>query len=267
MVLFINGVKNLNLFKITYEVFKDNFKELKKVLEKHDKIKLNELLKTESGKKKFNRIQRKITQQLHNYLSSAYSLNKISISRKNRFEKAGILFEYEEKVNEYFKENDIAIFIKDLRAFTQHYKIPQISTRTSFSRSGDNNFDIKTSLFINSSYLEGFDWKPVSKRIIKSHSKGIDIKKYLSDYFNLATDFHNWFVSQQQKILHEDIKYVKSMEKEIRQRSLLFSIKNFFRQEEIGKRDNFEKMIFNFISIHFLNKINGVSIQHLLLYH
>jgi hypothetical protein len=251
-------IKEYRLFRNSYRVFYGNYRELMKEISKHEKIDLYEFTHSKNGKKKLQRHQLEITRCLHNYLASAFTL--IDNTRKQTRVKDNKAFqeEVDSKIKEHFIDNSTAIFIKDLRQFTQHYKMPQVSTTTSFSRTNDNDLDKETKLWITTTHLAGFEWNPASRKIIEDHPKGVEIKEMIKDYYELVTCFQKWYEKRQKSLLKSELAYISKQEKKLKKDQTIFNLNRFFATGSIKKED-FENLLFRHISTFFINKIANSS--------
>jgi len=252
-------IRELRLFSNSYQVFNGNYKELIKKLTKHERISLIELIHPKNGQQKqLRKHQLEITRCLHNFLASAYSLIDNTRKQTKSLGDASFQNEYNKKVEELFKNNTISIFIKELRRFTQHFKMPQVSTTISFTKRYNIEFYQETKLFITTSYLIGFDWSPKSKKIIEDNPNGVEIKVMLNEYYDLVTKFQKWYEQKQKLLLKIELSYISRQEKELKKRQTVFDLNRFFASGST-KKDEFEKMLFGHISTYFFNKITNSS--------
>jgi len=247
-------IREYRLFRNSYRVFNGNYRELIKEIVKSEKIDLFELTHSKNGKKKLQRYQLEITRCLHNYLASALTL--IDNTRKQTKVQDNKTFqdEVDLRIKEHFIDNSTVIFIKDLRQFTQHYKMPQVSTTTSFSRTDDDELDKETKLWITTTHLAGFEWKAASRKIIEDHPKGVEIKEIINDYFELVSSFQKWYEKRQKSLLKSELAYISKQEKILKKDQTIFNLNRFFATGS-NKREDFEKVLFRHISTFFINKI------------
>lgn len=251
-------LKNFRLFRNSYGVFKGNFMELIKILNKHEKVDIYELVHSKNGQKKLDKFHLEITRCLHNFLASAFSL--IDNTRKQTKSSGDIFFQNElnEKITELFSNNTTHIFIKDLRNFTQHFKMPQVSSKTSFTRADDKGLNNETKLYITTTHLIGFEWSAKSKEIIKNNTKGVYIKSILHEYYNLVTNFQKWYEQKQKGLLKTELLYISKQEKELKKQQFIFNLNIFFSNGSKSK-DEFEKILFRHISTFYYKKIINCS--------
>jgi hypothetical protein len=253
-----DSIIRFKLFKNSYKVFSLNYKEFEKQLKKHETIDLNELLKTKNGMKKLGKYQIEITRCLHNFLASALTLIDNSRVQISKIDSVSFQDEYKKNIESFFTNNPTSIFVKDLRRFAQHYKMPQVSTSTHYST--ENFFDLKveTKLFITTYHLKGFDWSSQSKKRIEQNPKGIEIKGILDEYFCLVSEFQKWFEKRLKQHLDKEFSFISKQEKELNRMQLVFRLNRYIEDSKNGK-DEFEKLIFRHISTYFIRRINNCS--------
>jgi len=251
-------IREYRLFRNSYRVFKGNYRELIKEIIRQEKIDLFELTHSKNGKKKLQRFQLEITRCLHNYLAAALTLIDNTRKQTKVRDNKAFLDEVDSKIKEHFINNSTAIFIKDLRQFTQHYKMPQVSTTTSFSRTDNDELDKETKLWITTTHLTGFEWKPASRKIIEDHPKGVEIKEIIKDYFELVTIFQKWYEKRQKCLLMSELAFVSKQEKILKRDQTIFNLNRFFVTGS-STREDFEKLLFKHISTFFINKITNSS--------
>lgn len=250
-------IQEFRLFQSSFEVFAGNYRELQKKLLRHGKIDLHELLHSKNGSKKLRKIHLEIIRCLHNFLASALSLidnTRENVSNSNDNFKS----DYKDKINSIFKDNSISIFIKDFRRFAQHYKMPPVSTRTTFRRIEPDQLERETFLLITTSHLLDFSWSASSRVMIEQSPKGIEINKILTEYYILVRDFQQWYKKSQKSSLKNDLKYISAQEKVLNSQAALFNLSRFVDQGENGFEE-FKKVLFRHISTYFINKITNCT--------
>jgi hypothetical protein len=250
-------IQELRLFQSAYEVFEGNYKELQKRLLHHRKIDLHELLQSKNGSKKLKKIHLEITRCLHNFLASSFSLidnTRENVSNSN----TDFRSEYKDKINSIFSDSPISTFIKDLRRFTQHYKMPPVSTRTTIRRVEPDQLERETFLLITTSHLLNFGWSATSRKMIEQNPKGIEINRIISDYYILVRDFHKWYKKSQKSLLKNDLKYISTQEKILNSQAAVFNLSRFIDQGKTSFEE-LKKVLFRHISTYFINKITNCT--------
>ncbi|MGZ4078799.1 MAG: hypothetical protein ACXVDW_15040, partial [Bacteroidia bacterium] len=231
----LNKIKH---FKISLEIFENNYIELIHHLEKHnDPIESIKLLKIDTRKELFA-YQREITRYLHNYIASALSLVDHSRNHFRELYTDESFPEYQQEIDLKFKLNPLANFIKDLRQYFQHYKIPGVSTNVKFE---NNKIEMKLLLPLKEiSLFSG--WRAKSKEFLNQHKDDIDIIIVIKQYHQLVIEFYDWFQAKQMDIHKPDKDKVDRHVHKIRQLELL-SLLEKIKYEKLSIKE-FESLLF-----------------------
>ncbi len=135
---------------------------------------------------------REIGRRIHNYSAAWLSLvdhtriiyNKLKASEIPHVQNFAV--EYDTKMNECLKDNFENLFIKDLRRYVQHKKVP-VPTLQFKANSSQAGFSFE----FNSSEIENFDWNRKVKNYIESH-RSIPIGEIIEKHFFVMKEFYLW---------------------------------------------------------------------------
>jgi hypothetical protein len=139
--------------------------------------------------------QIEFTRRLHNYLSSVFSLLEHTYAFKNSLDNEKFNKRYSEQL-EASDLSDKVTFLKDLRNYTQHYKLPFVTATLSYQatdiESGEG--EIEQTLSLNQEPLLEWDgWNSDSRAYLEELDDEIDIGAVAEDYQEAIIDFYDWF--------------------------------------------------------------------------
>src|ERR1700749_4998069 len=104
----------------------------------------------------------------------------------------------------------MAKFVKDLRNYFQHYKIPDFFSTVSYK---ENEPDFKIKLLLPTAELLNYSgWKSLAKQFMKDQGESIDLLVLIQDYKNLVEEFYIWFNKRQREIHEKDYDKVEEQE-------------------------------------------------------
>jgi len=137
-----------------------------------------------------------IFRHFHNYFSSYLSLtDHTRVLYRELYEPLNLLSEYQDKVDNYFKNHKLSIFIKELRQYIQHYKLPYLTSQIKRNKSfGGFNPHL---LIEVEDLLEFSGWKKHSREFIGENPDGVDLPLVVKTHFNHTAEFYHWFFKAQ----------------------------------------------------------------------
>lgn len=199
-------LKQLNQFSLSFYIFQENYHELIRFLD-------STIQKTHNltgEKAQHEKAMFEITRLLHNFVASVQTLvDNTRVYYRNEFEENKLFSDYNDELKKRFAENELQLFVKDLRQHFQHYKIPLISFSVSLSDKDGST----ARYYFSQKALADFKWKPRAKHYIEEQNKSeVDIKKFASDYYGLTKSFYDWFIKRQIEIRGKEIEKVKEYE-------------------------------------------------------
>ena len=153
---FIIQEKTERFYIIKY-VYDKNFDEIETFLT--SELEKETAFKTIKNRDQADKLLYEIVRKLHNYISSAISLiDQTRVYYREIYPDEHIFRkEYEKEITKRFKENELAIFIKDFRQYLQHWKIPNLELRSPLTK---NIEDFYIKLFADKETLLEFSgWK------------------------------------------------------------------------------------------------------------
>ena len=155
-------------------IFKDNYQELIETLDFHNNP-VNDQTIWKNPRQR-DKIHWTLIRRIHNFLSSAISLVDHTRIHKNKinwnvtFNKA-----YQDKIDKEFKSWPVHNFIKDLRHFILHYKVPLIYSHRHFEKKEKLNREHKltpiTTVRFKIKDILDFDWDKKSREYLEKQGK------------------------------------------------------------------------------------------------
>lgn len=141
-----------------------------------------------------------VTRRLYNYITSAATLADHCRNVMKPYQNTPFYEEYEEKVDK-FKSLPESIFLKDLRNYFAHHKIPSIGCGlTNF----DNDKDFRSEALIYTSDLSDSDrWSAGSRRYIQDHFPNVYISDLIRQHLKHLGELYSWIFSNFMR-LHEE---------------------------------------------------------------
>ncbi len=157
---------------------------------------------------------------LHNYLASISSLvDHIRVIRKqlNNLE----LDEWSKLNLSELKNNDIIVFLQNLRNYTQHYKLPLVKATISFTPDGSKAQEgtIDTNLVLSKVELLKWDsWGAKSRKFIENSEENIDMEKLIVEYQEIISKNYNEFIEKVRDLYSKQIKEFEDIKAEMKRK-------------------------------------------------
>lgn len=187
---------------------------------------------------------------IHNYLSSVITIIDHSRVYINKLHPENSFEEYQIKMKSTFVDVQMCSFVKELRQYMQHYKLPEISFQK-------NALSIKQYALINinkEELLKFSGWKKESKKYINSSGNSVDLRKVLKDYQSIVYVFYDWLLKRQKEIFEKEILKVEELKNEINFLKLKNIQQNIFDSNYKTFKDC-ENDVYQLISTEYCKKI------------
>ena len=252
-------LSKIKTFNVSIEIFNGNYDELLEQLVRHNTPEFYMSLRSQ-GKEKLHKYQREISRYLHNYFASAVSLiDHTRVHHKELYKENSRFLDYQNEIDARFVNNPLSSFVKDLRQYFQHYKIPMMSSSISINKD-DKDFTVK--LLLSLEELMNFSgWNSFSKKFINEQGKSIDLIAVVLEYHLLIKDFYEWFGQRQYDIHKQDREKVDELEQAIWALSV-----NVFLKQLVSKPWNLDDLIkglSRFIDPNNLNEVTNLTVSDL----
>lgn len=237
------SLEKISRFRISLDIFNGNFSELIYHLGIHNNPRISLKLMAIDQRNLLYAYQKEITRLLHNYISSALSLMDHARKHYRELYSDNNLFpDYQEKINQTFSNNPLAIFIKDLRQYFQHYQMPGVSSRLVCGAIA-SNLEIRLLLPIKE-MKEFSGWSSFSKKFLSEQTDDIDLLRLVNEYHQLIINFYDWFISRQMEIHTDGNKKVEDHISKIRALEISNYLTIFVGQSK--SKSEFESEIFRY---------------------
>lgn len=161
---------------------------------------------------KLKALQREFLRLLHNFLSSIFSLVEHTYAFRKDLDNSELDSFYYEKLKE-LRINECITFLKDLRIFTQHYKLPFVTATLSFKKEG--NISEQKLILDKDNLLKWTRWSSTSKIFLDAQDKEIDVKKIIEEYQALIEKFYDQFYNKAAKLYEKEIMELFNLEKKM----------------------------------------------------
>jgi hypothetical protein len=198
-----------NFFSIifySFYIFEGNYIEFKRTIENYIEAANSDEFLSDSEKHINLHISggREIGRRIHNYTAAWLSLvdhTRIVHEKLKDHTLADIrnfANEYEVRLVEYLKDTFENVFVKDLRRYVQHKKVPVPTLHFKMRRienlsseSGSPLFEGGFSFEFKSKDIEDFNWSRHPKEFLKSN-QSVPIVKIIDKHFSIMKDFYLW---------------------------------------------------------------------------
>lgn len=198
-----------NFFSIifySFYIFEGNYIEFKETIESYVETVNSDEFFDDSGKYIDLHISggREIGRRIHNYAAAWLSLvdhTRIVYEKLKDHTSDNIrdfASEYDARLSEYLRSTFENMFVKDLRNYVQHKKVPVPTlhfkmrrVENSVSESGDPLFEGGYSFELNSEDIKDFRWSQQSKEYLKSN-RSVPIVEIIDKHFSVMKDFYLW---------------------------------------------------------------------------
>lgn len=251
-------LEKIRHFGISIEIFDGNYRELIHHLQVHNNPRVSLELMSVDKRHLLHAYQKEITRFLHNYIASALSLTDHARNHyRELYSKNNLFPDYQAEIDKRFVNNPLAIFIKDLRQYFQHYKMPGVSSRLNFTK-GAPDFVIKL-LLPTKEMMKFSGWNSLSKKFLGDQMDDIDLLALINDYHQLIENFYRWFIDRQMEIHKDDLKKVNEHKNKIRGLEIMDFLKQFVRQPKTVAE--FEEEIFQYFPNEELEEIKNAVTQ------
>ncbi len=210
-------------------VFEINFKELELLLFTHSNVEETIQFEIEGKKASTKDYLDEVNRLLHNFLASVASLSDHARVLFVDVYKDRALAEYEEEIKRRFAKNPLAEFMRGLRHYYLHVRLPSVS---SVRHMTPESSEVTTQLTIDE--LKKFHkWSRLAKKYMSSQTrtllaldvvqneyisrqtKTVNVLNAVQEYYNMVRDFYMWVDPRQKEIHSKEIAKVAAIEREI----------------------------------------------------
>ena len=198
-------LESIRHFSISLEVFNGNYNELVHHLKIHNAPQASLELMGVDKRRLLHAYQREITRFLHNYIAAALSLTDHTRNHyRDLYSNNSRFPEYQEEINKRFVSNPLAVFIKDLRQYFQHYQMPGVSSRVVYTRGAP---DFEMTLLLPARQMAKISgWNALSRKFLSKQGDDIDILALVNDFHALKNHSMNGLLADRWKYIKRKLK-------------------------------------------------------------
>lgn len=202
--------ENLQAMESTFSIFKNNFYEL---IKWQEHLKDSPELLSIYNQDNMENIAYLIAENnrlFHNFLASAQSLiDHTRVIVETLYSKHNFMEEYKTKLKQDLAENSLQLFVKRLRNYTQHYRLPILALEIRFSENLD--FNIK----MNVESLKNWDGWGSARVYLEAIEGNLSVVTLAKEYYVLIEGFYRWLKERQEEIHKPDFESLFKMQKEL----------------------------------------------------
>lgn len=199
-------LERIRHFNFSIVIFTGNYHQIQELLEFHNDPVKSQNMYSVNNRDVLQAFHTEIIRLLHNYLASAFSLIDHTRKHYNKlYKENGKFLDYQLEIQNRFINDPLSNFIKDLRQFVQHYKLPEIYTNTIFKQDPP---ELRRVLKLKKEDLMEFPWSSKSKIFLSHQTADLDLMQIVNEYFERVTEFYKWFQEKQAEIHKDEISIV-----------------------------------------------------------
>lgn len=196
-------IKRLRVFELTVKVFRANYADWQRVINQYrPESPLAALQMMQRPKPWLEPFLVQLTQVLHNFLASAFTLVDHTRNLYNElYSKNGSIPDYQSRVAADFATDGLAAFIKDLRNFCIHYTLPLVGVRLGIHSNINTGTTTNWGVPLSSEKLIAWKgWTAASKKYIGTVGETLNLDGVITSYKEKVENFQQWFQEQQRRV-------------------------------------------------------------------
>lgn len=184
----VKVINNLLPIKTYHFIMARNYKELIKKLDYHNSVEGMLHLWEWKNRPVLKEFMNEIIRLLHNYLSSAAGMIDITRNVLNKFyEHTSLNSEIKEHIEQNIANDKLLEFVKQLRNYIVHYKIPAPTAELDMNNISSNDIYLD-----KSSLLKWGKWSAKSKSYLSDAPDKISIHALITEYHKSVSAFHEY---------------------------------------------------------------------------
>lgn len=208
----------LKVYELGYRIFLTNFDEWQRSIDAkcpNDPMALIQMMQDRSWVEPY---LVEVTRTLHNFVASALTLvDTTRVVYRELYEPKKLLPEYQGEIDTRFIKDGTAQFVKDLRQFCQHYRLPLVMARIGLKFEAQGGH-IRWGVPISRKQLELWSgWSATSKAFIAGLGKEIDLEAVAKEYKDKVVAFNSWFEGKQKEVHVAEWKFRDESTKKIKE--------------------------------------------------
>ncbi len=208
----------LETFSLNFLVLKKNFDDLNTLLAVTSSPAGIEALFFRGSEDRVGFFLDELTRRLHNFLASCTTFEDASENLLDDWLKGTPHRDnYFGELRSRLKTHPVAQFVRQLRHFALHERLPLASAQYGQEARPGGKEDINATLSLSTAdLLRWSGWKPASRRFLADHSPDIDIASFCSEYCDLARAFHFWLHDELKAVFKDELAWLEAMTARVR---------------------------------------------------
>lgn len=198
---------------VSHYVLSRNFQDLISLISSYEK---NLEIFSISNRQQLDDLLKEFTRLSHNYLASVFSLIDHTRGFRKHLENAEFNKFFDEGVKK-LQANPKFILVQELRAYTQHSRLPLASAKFSFKqKSVDGPATFTQKLILGKATLLLSDrWSKNSREVIEQTEDGLDVKELIQHYQTTIDEFYTGIYGLITKLYLKEFQELFELEQEM----------------------------------------------------
>lgn len=198
-------LERIRHFQFSVRVFERNAQELLEAIELLAGENASLEIAAASNRSALHAVLEEIMRRLHNFVAAVLSLIDHARVMTNELYSKQEFPDYKSEVESRFVKNPLAQFVKDLRQYAQHYKLPGVDFKMRMT-----DGVLFRNLILRKQDLSKFaGWSSAAKRYLLNAPSEIDLREVVESYAEVVRDFYAWMGERQTQIHAGDIAAVE----------------------------------------------------------
>lgn len=149
---------------------------------------------------------------LHNFVAAALTLvDHTRVLHQDLYADSELFPDYQDEVSKRFATVPLIQFVKCLRQFAQHVRLPHVSFNVSIERGAA---PVRKILLAKADLMESSLWSAQAKKYLATAADLIDLEEVVRGYGDAVRDFYSWMKQRQTEIHKQDLEAVEKKQKE-----------------------------------------------------
>ena len=189
--------RNLSLTN-SLDVFRGNHAELKRFLNHVATPTVMAHMWAEAHRYRLEFAQREAARLLHNYVVAAFSLeNSTRRFVREHYSGTPLFREYESRVRKDFEKSPLHRFLRGLRKYTLHHRLPPVKAMTKFKTRDDGGQDFENGFWLNLERMRGWDdWSSAARKYMESLGNEAKLDDVIANHEPIVMTLHRWLLER-----------------------------------------------------------------------
>ena len=204
----------ITLLEESYFIFEGNYLGLRHLLNEFEQSATFLKLWDERDSGRLNIFIRNVIRLFHNYLAGAATLLDHTYTFvEDTYGGTSFAKEYQERVNQQFRNSSIPHFVEDLRNYTRHERLAFALAEVSFGGIR-SDAEVHSAIKLNVPRLcEWGEWSDNAREYLDVLDDEVRLDDIVVEYASIIIDFYKWFRKRQSELHHESLKELEELER------------------------------------------------------